>query len=588
MVDNIKIVGKIGQFTQTRTDEPKLDMTIGLWHESIPSTSWQIGSYDELLNGPNDNGKGFKSYANDYINYVKNIIAIGKSKGMMPGEFYFHNGDPGPNNWDKSNLNNYKYCIPNLPSPNENEEPMINEFLIERLRQNGVKNFGLVVDMGKKKNPWSWTVDDKLKINENTKSLNGKPFNYANYNPTAEKVFILVKGLNNKLKIKYDNQQINKSERLYIQHLGFDNEGFGEVYMSGITSNNSCKEEPNKTIVSSVVINFLWDQYMNDTSVEWNTKGKYQWGITDKSPPLDNKCKYNSIPQIIPNTNREYAFIEFYNVPGDIDAVYMSDHPCYMPCSYPWHGNVKKFVESNYKDPSCDGDVDFGLINSYYGLNTPSRKNNIILERDINKLIDDNNNCTIYHQEKPTIIEIITGESNIKDIKYPLTTNYRDEIDLENMYTIMNKDNNLINIVESEDYKKNGKSSGINTRWMLSIENFSSSIGTIKENSLDKIKNDIYLSEDYIDKTNAESSIAIKYGGNGEPFELKNSMYNLSHITKTSGTFEAFGGWELDETMEFMKTINDKNNLVKNFMLYEFNFAKIKHCDPNYADERIN
>ena len=37
-----------------------------------------------------------------------------------------------------------------------------------------------------------------------------------------------------------------------------------------------------------------------------------------------------------------------------------------------------------------------------------------------------------------------------------------------------------------------------------------------------------------------------------------------------------------------MKTINDKNKLVKNFMLYEFNFAKIKHCDQNYANERIN
>ena len=143
----------------------------------------------------------------------------------------------------------------------------------------------------------------------------------------------------------------------------------------------------------------------------------------------------------------------------------------------------------------------------------------------------------------------------------------------------MNKQNNLINIVESEDYKKNGKSSGINTRWMLSIENFSSSIGTIKENGLNNIENDVYLSEEYIDKNNAESSIAIKYGGNGEPFDLKNGLYNLSRITKTSGTFEAFGGWELDETMEFMKTINDKNNLVKNFMLYEFNFAKIKHCD---------
>ena len=132
--------------------------------------------------------------------------------------------------------------------------------------------------------------------------------------------------------------------------------------------------------------------------------------------------------------------------------------------------------------------------------------------------------------------------------------------------------------------------SEINTRWMLSIENFSSSIGTIKENGLNNIENDVYLSEEYIHKNNTESSIAIKYGGNGEPFEfdLKKSLYNLSHITKTSGTFEAFGGWELDETMEFMKTINDKNNLVKNFMLYEFNFAKIKHCDPNYAKDRLN
>ena len=77
MGENIKIIGKIGQFTQTRTDEPELDMTIGLWHESIPSQRWDLRSYDELLNGPSDNDKGFKSYANDYVNYVKNIIEIG-------------------------------------------------------------------------------------------------------------------------------------------------------------------------------------------------------------------------------------------------------------------------------------------------------------------------------------------------------------------------------------------------------------------------------------------------------------------------------------------------------------------------------
>ena len=244
-MSDIKIVGTIGNFYSIKAN--KSDLTIGLWHESIPSTSWQLGSYEELLNGPNKNELGFKSYANDYVNYVKNIIAIGKSKGMMPGEFYFHIGDPGPNNWDKSTLNNYKYCIPNLPSPNENEEPMINEFLIERLRQNGVKNFGLVVDMGKKKYPWSWIVDDELKIiKKNTTYLNGKRFYYVNYNPTVEKVFILVKGLNNKLKIKYE-QKINKSERLYIQHLSLIMRDL-EVYKSDITSNNNCIKEPKDTI----------------------------------------------------------------------------------------------------------------------------------------------------------------------------------------------------------------------------------------------------------------------------------------------------------------------------------------------------
>ena len=133
---------------------------------------------------------------------------------------------------------------------------MINEFLIERLRQNGVKNFGLVVDMGKKKYPWSWIVDDELKIiKKNTTYLNGKRFYYVNYNPTVEKVFILVKGLNNKLKINYDKQQINKSERLYIQHLGLI------MYMSDINSNPMRIKEPNSSN------QFLKDQYMNDASV---------------------------------------------------------------------------------------------------------------------------------------------------------------------------------------------------------------------------------------------------------------------------------------------------------------------------------
>ena len=40
-------------------------------------------------------------------------------------------------------------------------------------------------------------------------------------------------------------------------------------------------------------------------------KGKYQWGITGKSLPLDDKCKYNSNTQIIPNTIENMHLLNF-------------------------------------------------------------------------------------------------------------------------------------------------------------------------------------------------------------------------------------------------------------------------------------
>ena len=89
-MSEINIVGKIGNFYSIKAN--KSDLTIGLWHESIPSTSWQLGSYEELLNGPNKNELGFKSYRK--MKLIKKNCG-GKSKGI-PGIF-FHIGDPGPN-----------------------------------------------------------------------------------------------------------------------------------------------------------------------------------------------------------------------------------------------------------------------------------------------------------------------------------------------------------------------------------------------------------------------------------------------------------------------------------------------------------
>ena len=576
---SINIIGKIGNLTKTTHIEP-LDMTIGLWHESIPSTTWQVGSYNDLLNGnathPN---LGFKSYATNYVNYVQNLINIGKTKGIQPGEFYFAVGDPGPINWSYTNLNNFKYYI---PDPGGSHDPMINEYLIIKLQEKGIREFGLVVDMGKKKYPWVWTTTENKIIKTTTTSLNHITFVYDNYNPTAEKVFILVNQLNAKLKKYYDSKNITISDRLYIKYIGYDNEGFGEAYISGVDSSNNCPGETNKIVSSGVVINYLWDHYYNQGN-EWDVK-KSQWGITGASPPLKDTCKVGKTEDI-PNTIREYAFIEFYNVPGNDDAVHMADHPCFLPCPTPWVGDVKKFVESNYKVPSCDGTDDHGYINSYYGLNTPSRKNEIIstLKRDMDKLIDTDGKCTIYEQTTPTLKELITGTDSTTAYKYPLTTKYRDKILLSKMYTLMNTENALIIIADSLDYKIDGKSSGENTRWMLSIENFSSSLGTIKDGGLGNIINTNELPKNQIDKAAPESSIAIMYEGNGEPFELTGGNYILSHLTTTSGTFEAFGGWELDEIMDFMVVINKEEKVVKNFMLYEFNFAKVGHCDPGYS-----
>ena len=620
MGENIKIVGKIGQFTQTRTDEPKLDMTIGLWHQTIPNGSWDVGTYDVLLNGTNNNGLGFKSYANDYVNYVKNIIEIGKSKGINQGEFYFLVGDPSKDP--------FKYLSTNPFG--SNNRPIINQYLINNLAEAGVKKFGLIV--GDPGTAWNWKSKKypNNKIIKDKTQINGLTINQDVY---IEKVFKLILELNDELEENYKTNNIDKNKRLYIQNIGFDNESFGKIYeRQGVDNNGNCPKGGNKIITPSNIINYLWDNYFTKDK-EWYIKD-HQWGFTGQSPPLIATCKAdlnNKSP--IPNSSRDYAFIEYYNVFGDASAIRTFDHPCFIPRNEPlWVSDVNSYYNNGRDARGDPGPInptnasDNGQFNSYYGLNTPLRRLKAIYPRyKPDDLVVSGKTeifANIYKGNKPTIFEIITG-NNINTMEYPLTkynditeitgsVNYNTYI--KNIYGIMNQykqsisNNSITPKTEygnwrqlAVDYNKMDQNTPYkdvsdNTRWMLSIENYSSAFGTINKEGVKQLNSNNIITKfnkEYIDISSDNSSIALKYGSIN-PFELVNNYYNLYHIQNSSGTFEAFGGWELDQMMDLMiysynTALDTKSKkVVKNFMLYEFNFAKIKHCDPNYADERIN
>ena len=111
------------------------------------------------------------------------------------------------------------------------------------------------------------------------------------------------------------------------------------------------------------------------------------------------------------------------------------------------------------------------------------------------------------------------------------------------------------------------------TQWMLSIENFSSSYRTLKNPSSSQSET-IPVTD--VDVTKPFSSIALKYGPN-EPLDVSQDKKNylLNHPTTASGTFEAFGGWGVENLLKLMSTMNQRNPLLQNFMIYEYAFVQL-------------
>ena len=532
-------------------------MTIGLWHESMPSQKWQsIVEYDILLNGPNDNGKGFKSYATDYVNYVKNLINIGKTKGIQQGEFYFATGDP--------NVSPFQYLNPKpFPDEGKSHRPMINEYLIEPLAKSGVKKFGLT--FGSAVN-WVW---------------DGTTGNLY------DKLFYLINELNKELE---NSKVTQKSNKLYITYIGFDNEGTKEYDQ----------------------INKLWENYQDPYL------GKVKnWGVTGGSESTEV-------------TKSNLGFVEYYNIPANYSALNAFDHPCFLPNANMWEFDFEQFAKSKQTEnpqPRLKGDrIKYGAFNTYYGLNTPTLK--IELDKTFLKRVPHKKEPTpnsdllvkLYSQIKnpPTIKQIISGEeNNTSNFSYPLINANDIVYDNKKLYDIYNSNKwtkkkdgspwvkqDLGNwLTLAQDFNKPDKKPYIDisnkVRWMLNIASYSSAFNSITQDGIDEInKNTTDVSKfpiKYINVDSPYTSIGIKYQNNF-PFKQNTdkTKCDLFYIQNTSGTFEAFGCWELDKIIDFMiyahnNTPDTKGKkVVKNFMLYEFNFAKVEHCDPGYADSILN
>ena len=502
-------------------------LTIGLWHETIPSATWQVDSLPTYLQGTSSHpGTGFTDYAEAYVQYVKNLKSLATAKGASLGTVYFALGDPDVSNWSGALNNAYKYASPH---PGPNVRPLINEHVIEPLAKAGVTQFGFVIgDIG---TPWNWIPAAPGSVSP------------PGTNQNIESVFQLIAELNNDLAAHYPQGE----NKLYIQHLGLDNEGFGEIYKP-----QTCP--PAHT--PGTIINQLWDHYI--APEQWGT-GKYQWGTTGASPPFVYECKESKAPytqHTIEASRHETAFIEYYNVPGNDNAVFMFDHPGYVPCSSPWSGDATT--------TTCDHGDEHANINIYYGLNTPARKQHSLLNRDITP----DNLHEIYNQTKPTLAEIMVD---------------RDKVDPEFLafiYETLNQkrtpndaQGNLTTLSESDLYKNNQEGA----RWMLSIENLSSSYAAIKPAATLPTAAPYALLKDQVDVTQDESSITLKFL-NKAPFNLDASKehYLLNQPLNTSGSFEAFGGWELEEIIDLVAYLNTQNSNLQNFMLYEFAFAKVK------------
>jgi len=530
--------------------------TIGLWHESIPSATWGlVMNYNSFLNGDGQNNLGFKAYATDYVNFIANLQSAAQAHNFDLGPIFFQGGDPGPNDWTHitaSSNNAFKYLMPN---PLPGQRPMINQYVVEPLGKLGVKNFGLVVNLNAWNGtewiaPWGWEASGS----DPSPGTSLPP----NINPSAVLLFKLIYELNQELTTSYKNNNIPPSEQLYITLLGFDNEGFNMI-----PPPNTCTPASS----SGVFANLLWNSYINNPlKLNQNTP---QWGITGQSPSLQDTCdNQGKLP--VPGSQHGFAFIEYYNVPDESNPVYTSDHPGFVPCPAAWSG-----VVLNRNDIACDRNTE-PYFQIAYGVVTPSLSSSSVagLTRDI----PTDDPTQIYNQTAPTWSDIMAGIVNSEIWKRTPTNGTLDPQFIQNAYSMLNKGDNLTTLSQSSLYCAGGCTAGTGTpvqgvQWMLSIENFSSSYQTV--NNLTSATPE-YISTALVNTQLPFSSVALKYGPNA-PFDVTpdKTQYILSHPTNGSGTFEAFGGWGIDNLLALMDYMSQQNPLLDNFMIYEYAFVQL-------------
>jgi hypothetical protein len=489
-------------------------------------------------------GLGFESYATDYVNYVSNLkrLAAADGRNIDLGTVYFAIGDPGNEDWTTNNV--YKYAI---PSAEGIAIPLINEHVIIKLAEAGVKEFGFVVgDLPT--TAWSWTP-------ENYTPTATQP----GVNPNIEKLFVLISMLNTKLQEHYAAEAVLSGDavnELYISHLGFDNEGFGKIYIS---PTGDCHDP----MSPGTVVNQLWDEYLKG---KWDIDS-YQWGITGASPPVNGNEKCNGTVVERPTSARDFAYVELYNVPGDADSVLAFDHPGFWVCSSPWTGDGTQ--------SECNVGNQYANYNIYYGLDTPSRRleANSKLPWDITSPDYKQN---IYSHPEPSLSDIMAKP----DVITP-------EIYYDNVFNRSSDgypDGYVTGLSTSDLYKDIPQS----VMWMMSIENLSSSYGAIKEGAVLPTSAPYHLDQSEVDVSLPDSSISLKYK-NKAPFNIDTSNggdgpYLLNQPLTTSGTFEALGGWEMDQLIDMAVHMSSQpNSLIQNFMIYEFAFVKNRQLEPNYS-----
>ncbi|MCX7117131.1 MAG: hypothetical protein NTW94_04355 [Legionellales bacterium] len=537
------------------------DKTIGLWHETTPSAIWGfVNNYQTFLNGDGNTNLGFKAYAADYVNFIGNLKLAAQKHGFGLGPIYFQGGDPGPNDWTNtpSSNNAFKYLI---PSPATGERPMINQYVVEPLQKLGVRQFGLVVNLNSWNGsewtaPWGWVPSAS-----DPSPPTGLPLNV---NPSAIDLFKLLYELNQELKSSYTSQNISSDNQLYITLLGFDNEGF-----STVPPPNSCVPASS----SGWVVNLLWNTYVKGEG--FSNASTPQWGITGQSPPFEDFCHDDKGYHPVSESQREFAFVEYYHVPGEANPVYTFDHPGFVPCTSPWTG-----VVLNSSDVQCNvGSEPYYQI--AYGVVTPSFSSSTVAGMTRNIPADPTD---IYLQPLNGWSDIWNGILQSEVWQRTPTKGALEQTFIQAAYSMLNAGDNLTTLSQSSLYCTGGCEAGAGTpvegtQWMLSIENFSSSYRTVINPS--PTPQSEYISTTAVDTQTPFSSIALKYGPN-LPFDVTTdkTQFILSHPTTASGTYEAFGGWGVDNLVALMEYMSQQNPLLNSFMIYEYAFVQLNDTTP--------